>query len=429
MLREIRVNNYRLLDEFRAQFRRINVVVGANASGKSTLIDFLQFISDLAGFGIQEVVDFHGGLWSIANAGASKSQSCDWTLQFERPEGNTWWSLTAPIASGDVFSYEVKLSMSGQGQVSADKEELTLIQGDVKRVLLKAEGTRSLALSERTGQLEPFDDALVANAAAPSGQPGPTGPDGGSGGQGTTGRTLKLTQMRFANDFPIQTWVRNLLSQQAFYPGFDVTRSSALRTKPADIRAQTTLSANGENLGTVLHEILTRYDYRLKADELKEFLRTAYPQFEDITAETSYGAQPKVLVRLRESGLSKPMEVWELSDGTLRFLCLAAALLNPFPPALLVLDEPELGLHPRLLPIVGDLIKVASEQSQVIVTTHSPELLNRFELDDIAVLAREGSRVHWYRPSDSAALKMLLQDVVGEKLGDLHRTGELEAGV
>ena len=74
---------------------------------------------------------------------------------------------------------------------------------------------------------------------------------------------LLLSQIRFFNEFPIPSWVRALLAHMAFYPGFDVTHSSALRTKAADIKPDTTLWKNGDNLGTVLHEILTRYDFRL----------------------------------------------------------------------------------------------------------------------------------------------------------------------
>jgi predicted ATPase len=121
------------------------------------------------------------------------------------------------------------------------------------------------------------------------------------------------------------------------------------------------------------------------------------------------------------------MHLWDLSDGMLRFLCLSAALLNPQPPPFIAIDEPEAGLHPRLLPIVADLIKTAGEQSQVLVTTHSPDLLNRFDLDGIAVMSRDEMHVTWQRPGTKASLRKMLESVTGETVGDLHRSGELEA--
>jgi predicted ATPase len=122
------------------------------------------------------------------------------------------------------------------------------------------------------------------------------------------------------------------------------------------------------------------------------------------------------------------MELWELSDGMLRFLCLAASLLNPVPPPVIAVDEPESGLHPKLLPVVADMIKTASERKQVLITTHSPDLLNRFEIDDLAVITRgEEFNSKWHRPSDRKSLVEMLKDVTGETVGDLHRSGELEA--
>ncbi len=216
----------------------------------------------------------------------------------------------------------------------------------------------------------------------------------------------------------------------AFYPGFDVTNSSALRTKAADIKPDTTLSSNGDNLGTVLHEILTRYDFRSAAEELRDFLRVAYPTFEEIHCDTTYGTPPQVLVGVREKGMARSMNLWELSDGMLRFLCLATALLNPQPPLLVAIDEPELGLHPGLLPIVAELIKTAAERTQVLVTTHSPDLLNCFDIADVAVMPRnsDDARVAWHRPANRRTLVEMLNNVTGETLGDLHRSGELEAG-
>ena len=180
----------------------------------------------------------------------------------------------------------------------------------------------------------------------------------------------------------------------------------------------------------MLHEILTRYDFRPAAEELRDFLRVAYPAFEEIHCDTTYGTPPQVLVRVREQGMSRSMEMWELSDGMLRFLCLATALLNPWPRPLVAIDEPELGLHPGLLPIVAEMIKTAAERTQVLVTTHSPDLLNCFDIADVAVMARneDDAKVAWHRPANRKTLVEMLNNVTGETLGDLHRSGELEAG-
>jgi len=237
---------------------------------------------------------------------------------------------------------------------------------------------------------------------------------------------LLLSRMRFFNEYPQPSYIRFLLSTCAFYPGFDASARSPIRSA-FEIKPLTALSTSGDNLGTVLHEILTRSNHRDAADELRHFMGLAYGTFEDIFAETTYGTPPKVVVRVREKGMTRPMELWDLSDGMLRFLCLAVALLNPVPPSAVFIDEPEAGLHPRLLPIVGDMIKTAAEERQVVVTTHSPDLLNCFGLEHVAVMKREGNKALWYRPGSRETLRQMLESVTGETLGDLQRSGELEA--
>lgn len=427
MITQIEIGGYRLLDDFKADLGPLTVVIGANAVGKSTLIDCLQLIGECCEFPLNTALGWHHGALSLLTAGNGNGQLA-WSVTFRKPPA--WDDF--PLAAGEALVYEVVLQADAQGQMHP--------QYEVLRTQEPAPGYREpLKLLEATlyqrhifdteqDRLIPFDEAQSAavvrdanSAAFPS----------GGGRAGTQQETaLLLSQIRFFNEFPVPSWVRLLLERMAFYPGFDVTRSSVLRTKAADIRPDTTLAANGDNLGTVLHEILTRYDFRPAAEELRDFLRVAYPAFEEIHCDTTYGTPPQVLVRVREQGMSRSMEMWELSDGMLRFLCLATALLNPFPPPLIAIDEPELGLHPGLLPIVAEMIKAAAERTQVLVTTHSPDLLNCFDIADVAVMARhaDDAKVAWHRPANRRTLVQMLKDVATGTLGDLHRSGELEAG-
>ena len=82
----------------------------------------------------------------------------------------------------------------------------------------------------------------------------------------------------------------------------------------------------------------------------------------------------------------EPFLASQLSDGSLRFICLATALMQPEPPTTIILDEPELGLHPYALTLLGSLLDVASADSQLIVATQSPQLLDEFRVDDLIVV-------------------------------------------
>ncbi len=450
MITHIEIGGYRLLDGFKADFKPLTVVIGANAVGKSTLIDGLQLIGECCEFPLNTALGWHHGAASLLTAGNGNGQLA-WSVTFRKPPA--WDGF--PLTAGEALVYEVVLQADAQGQMHSQYEVLRtqkpvseVSEGSLKfleaipeDVIIGAVEYENLVPEEPLKYLEatpyqrrifdtqqlrliPFDEAqsaAVVREAVPSGS-------GRAGAQQEA--ALLLSQIRFFNEFPVPSWVRVLFANIMCYPGFDVTRSSALRTKAAEIRPDTTLSSNGDDLGTVLHEILTRYDFRPAAEELRDFLRVAYPTFEEIHCDTTYGTPPQVLVRVREQGMSRSMEMWELSDGMLRFLCLATALLNPLPPPLIAIDEPELGLHPGLLPIVAEMIKAAAERTQVLVTTHSPDLLNCFDIADVAVMARsaDDAKVAWHRPANRRTLVQMLGEVATGTLGDLHRSGELEAG-
>ena len=429
MITQIEIGGYRLLDEFVADLKPLTVVIGANAVGKSTLIDCLQLIAQCSTVPVNTAIGWHGAS-SLLTVG-NENRQLTWKITFHQPA--TWEA--SPLKKEQSLVYEVVLQadelglqMQPQYEVLRTRETLLGYSDPLKFLEVTPYQRHIFDIEQR--QLIPFDEAQSspdvvresdsAEATSRSGLQQPVQQE----------PALLLSQIRFFNEFPIPSRVRVLLESMAFYPGFDVTRSSVLRTRAADIKPVTTLSANGDNLGTVLHEILTRYDFRSAAEELRDFLRVAYPAFEEIHCDTTYGTPPQVLVRVREKGMSRSMELGELSDGMVRFLCLATVLLNPRPPLLVAIDEPELGLHPGLLPIVAEMIKLASERTQVLVTTHSPDLLNCFDIADVAVMARDiyDAKVVWHRPANRKTLVQMLKDVSSETLGDLHRSGELEAG-
>ena len=428
MITKLEVQGYRLLNGFVADFRPLTVIIGANAVGKSTLLDCLQLIAQCAEFPLNTAISRHWGLPSLLNASV-EGKNVGWKITFEKPKHSFWTAL--PLDDGQKLYYEVALQSDAQGVAHAQYEILRRPEPDPGYSqafkYLEATPYRRQIYSREQHNLVPFDEAVPYND-----QVRETSKTNGIGialPSPAQEPALLLSQIRFFNEFPIPSSARALLWNMAFYPGFDVTRFSSLRTKAAEIKPITLLTPNGDNLGTVLHEVLTRYDYRTAANDLREFMKAAYPTMEEIHCDTTYGNPPQVLVRAREKGMRRSMELWELSDGMLRFLCLASALLNPVPPPMLMVDEPEAGLHPRLLPVIADLIKTAAERTQVIITTHSPDLLNRFDLADVAVMSRSDDtpKASWYRPANRHTLVQMLEAVMGETLGDLHRSGELEA--
>jgi predicted ATPase len=423
MIQRLRFDGYRLLDAFEADLGQLTVVIGANATGKSSLLDALSLVTQGMEVPIEDAIGVRGGMWSIPNSG----RDCDeigWQLTFSKPADHPIWSKI-PIASEAACVYEARVGRDRAGRMTLRSERLRYEKPrpgkDYPFRMLELAGKTAKIFDPKTGKLTQFDQPETSQATSDSGE------DPSAIAQPPVQKaSLILAHMRFEHQFPIPTWVRWYLTGFCYYPGFEVSRGSLVRTNPAEIRPSTTLSSNGDNLGAVLHEYLTRHDLRSLASELRDFLKAAYPHVEDISAETAYGGEPRVLVRIREAGLRRATEIWELSDGMLRFLLLCGALLNPLP-GLIAVDEPETGLHPKLLPIVADLIRSASERTQVLICTHSPQLLTAFSLDDIAVITREGARAAWYRPGERDTLRLMLESQLGGTLGELHSSGELEA--
>ena len=429
MITQIEIGGYRLLDEFKADFTPLTVVIGANAVGKSTLIDCLQLIGECCEVPLNTAMGWHYGAASMLSSG-NVNRQLTWNITFHHPTLSDILHLDAEKS----LIYEVVLMPDTQNQMHSRYEVLknqVPAPGHKEPFkFLEATPFRQQIFDRRQGKFTTFDEAQSSTENVRESNPAETAHPSVPAQPAQQEVALLLSQIRFFNEFPVPSLVRILLAHMAFYPGFDVTRSSSLRTKAADISPVTTLSGNGDNLGTVLHEILTRYDYRSSAKELREFLRVAYPAFEEIHCDTTYGTRPQVLVGVREKGMRRSMNLWELSDGMLRFLCLATALLNPVPRMMVAIDEPELGLHPGLLPVVAEMIKTAAERAQVLVTTHSPDLLSCFDIADVAVMARDAdnAKVVWHRPANRKTLVEMLENVTGDTLGDLHRSGELEAG-
>jgi len=141
---------------------------------------------------------------------------------------------------------------------------------------------------------------------------------------------------------------------------------------------------------------------------------------DDLTVKI-YGGTAQLY--LHETGLARPIPATRLSDGTIRFLCLVAMLCHPDPPPLLCIEEPELGLHPDIMPTIGEMLIDASQRTQLIVTTHSAPLISALSDIPEAVLVceRDESGSHLTR-LESGPLEKWLEKY---SLGDLWLKGEI----
>ncbi len=123
-------------------------------------------------------------------------------------------------------------------------------------------------------------------------------------------------------------------------------------------------------------------------DEILEVCKTAYPDFTKITVRAE-GGDGKVILRWWEKPHQTGVSANLLSDGTLKLLCLTALLKSPIPPRLICIDEPELGLHPDWIELVAEMMQSAAARTQLIVATHSPQIVARLDPEQVIVTEKE----------------------------------------
>lgn len=222
-----------------------------------------------------------------------------------------------------------------------------------------------------------------------------------------------LSQVRDPERYPEVAWLQEQYEAIQLHRSWSFGPKASLRLAQSAHSRSDFLADGGDNLAVVLSNIRPRIKPEFVAS-----LKELYEGIEDFTLNVSGGG---VLLFLEESG-GRAIPATRLSDGTLRYLCLLAILLHPQPPALVAIEEPELGLHPDIIPHVADLLVRASERTQLVITTHSRVLVDALSEfpSSVVVCGKENGESHFVRPGK--ALDAFLAEY---SLGKLWSMGEL----
>jgi len=194
---------------------------------------------------------------------------------------------------------------------------------------------------------------------------------------------------------------------------FQDTGNTSPLKRVSDIYQTRYLHPDGDNLAAFLYEI--KNNYPKNYESIITAIRFAFPDFKDFIFQKT-GENVRLLWNDRYAEhYDFPLSA--LSDGTLRFIALSTLLLQPNPPKFIIIDEPELGLHPEAIEILAELIKLASANSQLLISTQSVQLVNCFTPDDILIAEKEHGETKITRP-DTEELKDWLKDYT---LGEIWR--------
>jgi predicted ATPase len=182
---------------------------------------------------------------------------------------------------------------------------------------------------------------------------------------------------------PVSEYVRDSLRRWKAYHFHDTSNSAHIK-QPGAINDDFYLRPDGENLAAYLFKIKCQNPDRYEM--IRNTVRRVTPFFDDFILRPMSVNEDRIRLEWRQRDSDYPFLAHQLSDGTLRFMCLATLLLQPELPSLILIDEPELGLHPFALNLLAGLLRSASKRTQIIVATQSVQLVNEFELSDLLVV-------------------------------------------
>ena len=213
--------------------------------------------------------------------------------------------------------------------------------------------------------------------------------------------------------------IREFVSSWRLYHFHDTSMTSPMR-KTSDIHDNRGLRAEGENLASFLFFLQEKH--KNSYEMIRRTVRLVAPFFYDFLLKPQSLNEDKIRLEWQHRGTEAYFDVSSLSDGTLRFIALATLFLQPAPlrPSVVLLDEPELGLHPHAITVLSSLIKQASVETQVVLATQSPILLDHFQPEDVLVADRVDGATKFTR-LDSEKLKSWLHDY---SLGQLWEKNE-----
>ncbi|MEG3972534.1 AAA family ATPase [Microcoleus sp. T2B6] len=223
-----------------------------------------------------------------------------------------------------------------------------------------------------------------------------------------------LSQRKDPELYPELSYLGNKFADIGLYRNWQTGRDSISRKAQQTDLPEHPLLEDGGNLGLVLNNLQYQLGSRLIIEKLQLF----YDAAEELSIKI-YGGTVQIFIR--ETGLTQPIPATRLSDGTLRYLFLIALLLDPTPPPLICIEEPEIGLHPDILPAVAEMLIEASQRTQLIVTTHSDALVSALSPESVLICDRDDRGSHLSR-LDPERLKKWLENY---SLGDLWRMGEI----
>ncbi|MGR9244961.1 AAA family ATPase [Rhizobium leguminosarum] len=356
-LDKIRIKGFRSIKDQTVVLGPINILIGGNGSGKSNFIEAFKLLREISEGRLADYVKRAGGAERILHFGMKETES---------------------------------LQLKACFNDSVDQYEISLEPTDVGGLLPMHEITSYW----NKAYPQPYNRSLS-----------------------TFGGEAAISK---GNVQGVSAYVKDALSSWRVYHFHDTGPSSPMK-RIADVDDNRFLRPDGSNLAAFLYFLKEAHEAEYAL--IKNTVRRVAPFFDDFVLHPRSLDETRIRLEWKHINSDEFFDVSSFSDGTLRFIALAVLLLQPvrFRPSVILVDEPELGLHPAAITLLGALVRQASAKGQVILSTQSPFLLDHFTPEEVVVADREGGSSVFAR-LDSASLTEWLEDF---SLGELWEKNEL----
>lgn len=345
-IESLRVENYRALR--RVEFDKLTpmtVLLGPNGSGKSTVFDVFNFLSECFQFGLRHAWDRRGRGKELKTRGSSGPIVFDLKYREHRDM--------------PVITYHLAIDEGNKGPEVVE-EWLQWRRGTRGRPFRFLEFARGEG-SAVSGEMPDEDDKRVPQKLR--------SPD-----------LIAVSTLGQFSDHPRVAALREFITDwYVSYLSIDQTRSQP------EAGPQERLSKGGENLPNVIQYLKEQHPDRL--EQIFEVLRQRIPRLERVEAEPM--PDGRLLLQIKDAPFEQPVLSRFASDGTMKLLAYLTVLYDPEPPRFIGIEEPENFLHPKLLPELAEECRAAAERSQLLITSHSPFLLNAMRPEEVRILYRD----------------------------------------
>ena len=375
-IERIGIKGFRRLRSIDLEMRPLMVMIGANSVGKTSFMDALSVLAASTQGNLSNHLKEVGGIWSV--------------LTRSQPTEISFSATMAPLGEPRL-GYGLHVVQQGTGHAISEE---TLYQVE------DVNSTPYAYITSKSGDIRYFEPT-AAQFVKPKWQY----------------NWLESALSQLTREYKQPESVRRTLNPVVRYHVLDVGRSAPIKL-PQHLRPAVLPGENGEDLASFLYSLRESYHGRYEAVE--DSLKASFPGFESLGFPVI--GTGMVSMTWNERGFKLPFYMHELSEGTLRFLWLASLLQSPHLPAITMIDEPEVSLHPELLAILADLLREASDKTQVIVATHSDRLIRFLEPHEVVVMdvcEDGGATMTW---ADSLELEGWLKDY---SLDEVWQMGEM----